>query len=61
MVDIDWQHLKEALFSSGGDCVGGVVCVGPGVRAAREAAVCKVINDTLVGILFRPHENQAIR
>lgn len=60
VVDVDRQHLKEALLSGSGDRIGGVVRVGPGVRTVRETAVCEVVDDALVGVFLRAHENQTI-
>lgn len=52
MIDEDRQYLKEALFSGGGNRIGSVICVGPGVGTVGEAPICEVIDDTLVGVLL---------
>ena len=61
MIDIDGKDLQESRLSSGGDCVGSVVGVGPCIGAIREAAVRKVIYDALVRVLLRAHEDQTWR
>lgn len=46
------------MFSGGRDGISGVIRIGPGVRAARKASICKVIEDALVRVLLRAHENE---
>lgn len=58
VVDIDWQQLKEPLFSGGRNSVGSVIVVGPSVRPVREASVSKMIDNAFVWIFLRPHEYQ---
>ena len=58
VVNEDRQYLKETLFSSGGDGVGGMIRIGPSVRTIREASICEVIDDAFVRVLFRAQENQ---
>jgi hypothetical protein len=59
MIDIDRKDLQESRLSSGGDCIGSVVRVGPCIGAIGETTVRKVVYDAFVGVLLRAHEHQA--
>jgi hypothetical protein len=58
MIDIDRKDLQESRLSSGGDCVGSVVRVGPCIGAIGETTVRKVVYDALERVLLRTHEDQ---
>ncbi len=58
MIDIDGKDLQESRLSSGGDCIGSVVRVGPCIGAIGETTVRKVVYDAFVWVLLRAHENQ---
>ena len=45
-------------LSSGGDCIGSMVRVGPCIGTIGETTVRKVIYDAFVGVLLRAHEDQ---
>jgi hypothetical protein len=58
MIDIDGKDLQEPRLSSGGDCVGSVVRVGPCIGAIGETTVRKMVYDAFVRVLLRAHEDQ---
>lgn len=58
VIDVDREDLEEALFACGGDGVGGVIGVCPGVGAVGEAAVCELVYDAFVGVFLGAHEHQ---
>jgi len=58
MIDIDRKDLQESRLSSGGDCIGSVVRVGPCIGAIGETTVRKVVYYAFVGVLLRAHEDQ---
>lgn len=61
MINIDRKDLQESRLSSGGDCIGSVVRVGPRISAIGETTVRKVVYDALVGVLLRAHKDQTWR
>jgi len=61
VIDIDGKDLQESRLSSGGDCIGSVVRVGPCIGAIGETTVRKVVYDAFVWVLLRAHENQTLR
>jgi hypothetical protein len=58
MIDVDGKDLQESRLSSGGDCIGSVVRVGPCIGTVGETAIRKVIYDAFVRVLLRAHEDQ---
>ena len=47
MVHVDWQQFEESIRASVGHGVAGVVSLCPGIGARGEAAVGKLVQDTL--------------
>ena len=58
MIDIYRKDLQESRLSSGGDCIGSVIRVGPGIGTIGETTVCKVVYDAFVRVLLRAHEDK---
>ena len=57
MVRVDGQHGQAALCPSGRERVARVVGGGPRVRAISAAPVGQLVEDTLVRVVLRAHEN----
>ena len=47
MVEVDGKEVEKPLAASGGDCVAGVVNVGPGIGSLGQAAVGHQVQHTL--------------
>lgn len=61
MVDVNREELEKALTACRLNGIRGMIGVGPSIRSRRESAIGKVVENTLVRVLFGTEKHEMFK